>query len=263
MTNHVLRRGRLTPPVKAEPLELINKEKSILSVKGEKIIIAALLLILATEIGKAVWPMAVTDSESADAIRNFIAQKSSPKNMLIDAVSLFGSFLLTMSLIVTGIRHLRSKWTSIKGIAFTIIGLAILLYHIAEIESYKSIWKTLDDIKRPNLELVKFKAEQENLPLKSKSMLSRMYAHEKYLHEGKNMEYISESGETKRFTPTSDDVKFRNVQNYARKIWNYNNKRLPKLLQWWVAVGSISLVLGVITPIRKAAPNTRLDHDRA
>jgi len=232
-------------------------EKANLRVSGEKIIIAALLMILAAEIGKAVWPMAATDSESADAIRMFLAQKSSLKYKLIDSVNLFGFFLLTMSLIATGIRRVRSKWTSIKGIALTIIGLGILLYHVAEIESYKSIGKSLDEIARPNFELLKFRAEQENLPLKARSMLSRMYASDKFLHEGKVVEYISETGVSKKYEPTADDVKFRNVQSNAREIWDYNNKLLPKLYQLWVAVGVISLALGVFSPIRKAPPNMR------
>lgn len=238
-------------------------EKANLKIREERIIIAALLMILAAEIGKAVWPIAATNSESADAIRNYFAEKSSIKHMLIDSIDLFGLFLLTMSLIVTGILRLRSKWTNIKGMALTIIGLVILLYHVAEIESYRSIGKTLDNLKRPNFELIKFRAEQENLPLKARSMLTRMYAHDKYLYEGKIVEYVSDSGGTKKYEPTADDVKFRNVQNNSREIWDYNNKRLPKLLQWWIAIGFISLVLGVITPIRKPAPNMRSDRDRA
>lgn len=234
-------------------------KKANLRVSGEKIIIAALLMILAAEIGKTVWPMAASNSESADAIRNFLAQKSSLKYKLIDSANLYGFFLLTMSLIATGIRRVRKKWTNIKGITLTIIGIGIFLYHVAEIESYKSIGKSLDEVARPNFEVMKFRAEQENLPLKARSMMSRMYASDKFLHEGKVVEYISEAGVSKKYEPTADDIKFRNVQNNAREIWDYNNRLLPKLYQLWVAVGVISLALGVFSPIRKEAPNTRLD----
>jgi len=238
-------------------------EKALLRMRGEKIIIAALLMILAAEVGKAVWPMTAIDSESADAIRNFIAQKNSPKNMLIDALDLFGFFLLTISLITTGLRCVRGKWKSIKGIALTIIGLGIFVYHIAEIQFYKSIGTGLDDIKRPNYEIAKSRVEQENLPLNVRSKISKVYAQDKYLHDGKIVDYISETGERKFFEPTANDIKLRNAQNNAREIWAYNNRKLPKLFQWWVAVGIISLVLGVFTPIRKVAPNSRSDHDRA
>lgn len=232
-------------------------------VRGERIIIAALVMILAAEIGKAFWPMSATDSESADAIRNYIAQKSSPVNMLIDKVELYSYFLLTMSLIATGMRCLRTKWSSIKGILLTIIGLGICLFHLAEIEAYKRIGKTLDDIRPPNYEIIKFRVEQENLPLIAKSKWSKMYAHNKYLYEGKQVEFYSETGDSKIYEPTPDDNKFRNATNNAREIWDYNNRWLPTLFKWWIAVGLVGLALGVFTPITKAVPNTRSDYDRA
>jgi hypothetical protein len=244
-------------------MESTRMEMRILRIRGERIIIAALIVILAAEVSKTIWPLATTDSETANAVRNFIAQKNSPKNMLIDALDLYGYFLLTISLIATGIRCLRKKWTSIKGIAMVLIGLCLCLYHLAEIEIYKSIGKGLDDIKRPNFEIIKFRAEQESLPLNTRSKLSKMYAHEKYLHEGKIVEYTSETGESKAYEPTNDDIKFRNVANNAREIWDINNRRLPRLFQWWVAVGIVGFVFGIFTPIRKVAPNTRSDHDRA
>jgi len=243
-------------------MESTKMEMGIFRVRGERIIIAALIMILAAEFGKTIWPLAATDSESANAIRNYIAQKSSPKNMLVDALDLFGYFLLTISLIATGIRCLRKKWTSIKGIAMVLIGLWLCLYHLAEIEAYKSMGKGLYDIKRPNFEIIKFRVEQENIPLNTRSRWSKMYAHEKYLHEGKIVGYTSETGESKNYEPTNDDIKFRNVANNAREIWDINNRKLPRLFQWWIAAGIVSLVLG-FTPIRKAAPNTRSDHDRA
>lgn len=232
-------------------------------VRGERIIIAALVMILAAKIGKAFWPIATTDPESADAIRNYVAQKSSLGNMLIDKVELYGYFLLTLSLIATGLRCVRNKWSSIKGILLTIFGLGICLYHLAEIEAYKRIGKTLDDIRPPNYEIIKFRVEQENMPLIAKSKLSKMYAHNKYLYEGQRVEFYSETGESKIYEPTPDDNKFRNATNNAREIWAYNNQWLPALFKWWVAVGLVGLALGIFTPITKAAPNTRSDHDRA
>lgn len=172
-------------------MESTRMKMRFFRIRGERIIIAALIMILAAEFGKTIWPLATTDSESANAVRNFIAQKNSPKNMLIDALGLYGYFLLTISLIATGIRCLRKKWTSIKGIAMVLIGLCLCLYHLAEIETYKSIGKGLDDIKQPNLEIIKFRAEQENLPINTRSKLSKMYAHDKYLHEGKIVKYTS------------------------------------------------------------------------
>lgn len=232
-------------------------------VRGERVIIAALAMILAVEIGKAVWPMTATDSESADAIRNYIAQKSSPVNMLIDKMDLYSYFLLTMSLIATGIRCLRNKWSSIKGILLTIIGLGICLFHLAEIEAYKRIGKTFDDIRPPTYEIIKFRVEQENMPLIAKSKWSKMYAHDKYLYEGKKVEFYSETGERKIYEPTPNDNKFRNVMNNSREIWDFNNRSLPTLFKWWIAIGLADLALGVFTPITKAVPNTRSDHDRA
>jgi len=234
-------------------MKAINMIKAILRIRGEKIIIVALIMILAAEIGKNLWPAAAIDSESADAIRNYITQKNSAKSLFIDSVGLYGFFLLTISLISTGIRRVRCKWTNIKGIALVILGLGVLCYHIVEIKSYMAIGKTLDDINTPNYKYIKLKLEQRNLSLKVRSKLSQMYARDKYRHEGKIVECISETGGSSRYEPTVDDIKSRNLQNNAKEIWDYNNRRLPRLLYWWVAIGILGVILGVFAPVRKAA----------
>jgi len=226
--------------------------KAILRIRGEKIIIVALIMILAAEIGQTVWPMAELDFGSADAVRNYIAQKNSAKNLLIDSISLYGFFLLTISLISTGIRQVRCKLTNIKGITLVILGLGVLCFHIFEIKSYMAIGKTLDVLRPPNLERIKFMSEQQNIPLNKRSKMSKMYAHDKYIHESKIVEYISETGVSNKYVPTAEDIKFRNLQNNAKEIWAYNNRRLPSLLYWWGATGIAGILLGVFTPIRKA-----------
>ncbi len=228
-------------------------EKAALRIRGEKIIIAALLMILAAEIGKTLWPMAEFDSESVYAVRNYIAQKNSAKSLFIDSLSLYGFFLLTISLISTGIRRVRCKWTNIKGMALILIGLGVLCFHIVEIESYKAIGKGLDALKPPNLERVKLMVERQDIPLNKRSKLSKMYARDKYMHEGKIVEYITETGVSNKYEPTTADIKLRNLQNNAKEIWAYNNRWLPRLLYWWAAVGIAGVILGVFTPIRKTA----------
>jgi hypothetical protein len=232
-------------------MDLLKMKKVSLGLRGEKIIIVSLLMILASEIGKVIWPMAATDSESANAIKQYLLEKNSLKNILIDKVELYGYFLLTMSLLASGIRCLRNKWSSVKGILLTIVGLAICLFHLAQIEAYKEIGRTLDAIRPPNYEIIKFRVEQENLPLVARSKWSKMYAKDKYLHEGKEVEYYSESGESKIYEPTADDIKFRDVTKNAKDIWACNNQSLPTLFKWWVAVGLVSFALGVFTPIAK------------
>jgi len=231
-------------------MKAINMIKAILRIRGEKIIIVALIMILAAEIGQTVWPMAAIDSESADAIRNYITQKNSAKSLFIDSVGLYGFFLLTISLISTGIRRVRCKWTSIKGIALIIIGLVVICFHIVEIKTYMSIGKTLDSLKPPNMERIKLVLKQQNLPLNKRSKLSKMYARDKYMQEGKIVEYISETGVISRYEPTADDIKSINLQNNVREIWAYNNRLLPRLLYWWVAIGILGVILGVFTPVK-------------
>lgn len=232
-------------------------KRTFSKIRGERIIIAALMMILTAEFFKTIWPLDALDFETTNAGHKFIAQSNSIQNTLISLLGLSGIYLLVISLISTGIRLLRNKWLNLKGIAMTMIGLLICLYNLLSIQAHMKIGKGLDNISRPNYEIIKFRLEQEklNLPLKARSKFTKMYASDKYIHEGKIVSYLSESGEIKSYEPTNKEIKTRNSINNAREIWDYNNKTLPILLNMWIAVSIVSLVLGAFTPIRRATPN--------
>jgi hypothetical protein len=244
-------------------MELTKMKMKFPKLRGERLVIVALVMILVAELISNFWSLEYPGANTANSVQKFIAQKSSFQNVLVDRLELFGYSLLVISLISTGIRQIRNKWTSFKGIAMTIIGVCFCLYHLLSIQAYTKIGKTLDELPRPNFEIMKSQLNNEKLPLKTKVKLSKMYAHDKFFHEGIIVEYLSDSGEMNRYVPTKEDLEFRKVQSDAREIWAYNNKRLPIVFRWWVAVAVTSLLLGVLTPIRMTAPNQGSDHERA
>jgi len=244
-------------------MELTKMKMKFPKLRGERLVIVALLMILAAELISNIWPLEYPGANSANSVQKFIAQKSSFQNVLVDRLELFGYFLLVISLISTGIREIRNKWKSFKGITMTIIGVCFCLYHLISIQAYTKIGKTLDELPKPNFEILKSQLNNEKLPLKTKVKLSKMYAHDKFFNEGIIVEYLSDNGEMNRYVPTKEDLEFRKVQSDARDIWDYNNKRLPIVFRLWVAVAVISLLLGVFTPIRMTAPNQGPDRDRA
>lgn len=71
--------------------------------RGERLIIAALLMILIAECIATFWQL--------EKMRGILET--------------FGFLLLIISLITTGVRATRTKWPSYKGITMTVIGLGL------------------------------------------------------------------------------------------------------------------------------------------
>jgi len=221
--------------------------------RGERVIIVALLMILIAECITTLWHL-----EKLGADEKFHLQK-----YLTDLLNSFGYLLLIVSLIITGIRTMRKKWPSYKGIAMTVIGLCMCAIPLLSIQMYKKIGKNLDELPKPNFEMMKSKLDKGDLPLKSKIFLSKMYAHDKYLYEGVIVDYLSDSDVMTRYVPTKEDIELKKLKTETKEIWDYNNKRLHKVFWEWIAVIVIILLLGVLTPIQKTPPNQRSDHERA
>lgn len=214
-------------------------------IRGERFVIAALLMILVAEVFSTFWHLEKLRADDKFHMQCYLAE----------SLELLGFFLLVISLISSGIRKLRVEWKSLKGISMTIIGIGFCLFQLFTIHSYQQIGMTLEELPKPNFEMMKSKLENGNLPLKSRTVLSRMYAHDKFLYEDQIVSYIADNGEKVLYVPTKQDLEFKKLKADVRRIWARNNQNLPVLFRWWIAVAVISLCLGIFTPIKKTAHN--------
>ena len=87
--------------------------------RGERVIIAALLMILIADCITTFWQL-----EKLGADEKYHLQK-----YLAELLNSFGYLLLIVSLIITGIRTMRKKWPSYKGIAMTVLVCACVRSH--------------------------------------------------------------------------------------------------------------------------------------
>ncbi|MCM0082225.1 hypothetical protein L4X63_11550 [Geomonas sp. Red32] len=217
-------------------------------VRGERLIIAALAMILVAE--------AITTFCHLDDGKVHFGGSS------VESLSLFGSFLLIVSLITTGIRKMRRDWPSYSGITMLLIGLLLCAIPLYSINMYKNISKNIEDISKPHFYKMESIMKEADLPLDKRIKLSQIYAKDKYFYEGVIVSYLTDNGKEARFVPTKEDVELRNLKNSTLQSIKNVNKSIPSVTFTWIAIPVISGLLGALTPIRNGKTNTRSDQDR-
>ena len=123
----------------------------------------------------------------------------------------------------------------------------------------KSVHELLQ--KKPNNWMETMMAKSD-LPLKSKRLLSKMLAKDKYLYKGVTSNYITENGEQACYTPTKEDIELRNNRVALEQSWQYFERNRPIIFGIWTGVAAASLLVGALSPIQKATPSQRSNHDR-
>ncbi len=222
-------------------------------VRGERLIIAALAMIL---IAEAITTFCHLEKPGVDGKFHLLVS-------FVDSISWLGSFLLIVSLITTGIRKMRRSWPSFLGVAMLLIGLCLCAIPLLSVQMYKKISKNIEELPKPHFDKMEAIMKKADLPLDKRIKLSKMYAHDKYLYEGMTVNYITDSGKEARFVPTKEDIEFRNLKTSTMQGLKAISKSIPIITLTWIALPVISVLLGALTPIQKGIPNTRSDHDRA
>ena len=245
-------------PVKAEPrwvnkMELKKMRIIFPKISGERLIIVSLAMILIAQAITAFWSL-----EKAGADGRFQLQI-----YLSNSLQMVGSLLLIVSLITTGIRKMRRTWPSFMGLAMLLVGLCMCAIPLLSVQMYKKVGRNLEEIQRPNFDKMEAMMKKRDLPAESRIKLSKMYARDKYLYEGAIVSYLTEAGEQTRYVPTKEDIEFKNLKSTTTQQWQEIGKGLPIVFWSWAGIAVISLLVGVLSPIKKATPNTRSDHDRA
>jgi hypothetical protein len=234
-------------------MELKNMSIKYPKVRGERLIIVALAMILIAEMITTFWHLEKVGADGRFQIQIFLS----------NSFQMLGSLLLIVSLITTGIRKMRRTWPSFMGITMLIAGLCLCAIPLLSVQMYKKIGRNLEEIQRPHFDKMEAMMKRSDLPAVSRIKLSKMYARDKYLHEGAIVSYLTEAGEQTRYVPTKEDIKFKNLKSTTTQKWQEIGKGLPIVFWTWAGIVVISLLVGVLSPIKKTTPNTRSDHDRA
>lgn len=210
-------------------------------VSGERLIIVALAMILIAEAITTFWNL-----EKVGADRRFQLQI-----FLSNSLQTVGSLLLIVSLITTGIRKMRRTWPSFMGIAMLLVGLCLCAIPLLSVQMYKKVGRNLEEIQRPNFDKMEAMMKKNDLPAVSRIKLSKMYARDKYLYEGAIVSYLTETGEQTLYVPTKEDIEFKNLKSTTTQQWQEIGKGLPIVFWTWAGIAVISLLVGVLSPIKK------------
>lgn len=223
------------------------------TVRGERLIIAALAMILVAEGITTIWHLDKVGADGRFQLQIFLS----------NSLQMLGSLLLIVSLITTGIRKNRHKWPSFVGIAMLLVGLCLCAIPLLSVQMYKKVGKNLEEIQKPNFDKMEAMMKKSDLPLKSRIKLSEMYARDKYLYEGVMVSYLTEAGEQTRYVPTKEDIEFKKLKTTTIQQWKNIGNGLPIVFWTWTGIAAISLLVGALSPIQKKTPNTGIDADAA
>lgn len=221
-------------------------------VRGERLIIIALSMILLAEVVSTIWNL-----ESAGADRRFQLQF-----FLSNSLQNVGFLLLIVSLITTAIRKMRREGLSFTGIAMLLVGLVLCAIPLLSVQMYREIDKSFDENRRPNFLKMENMMKKGDLPDKARCLLSKMYAQDKYLYDGVIVTYLTEDGKEIKYVPTKEDIEFNNLNSVTTQRWQKIAEGLPAFFWSWVGITVLSLMVGVLSPIR-TTPSTGSKHGRA
>lgn len=161
--------------------------------------------------------------------------------------------ILTISLIMIGIRLLRQRLQPVKGIIFLAAGSGISLFIL--IASYW-IMSIDPSLAKSNTHIIKQNLESHEYDLKLKSKISKLYASNVYQNDGEIVNYLTETGEPIQYRPTIEDVELRNsVRRMDGTIKAAQGLARP-IFYCWLAITMLSVTAGLFTKISRNAPAT-------
>jgi hypothetical protein len=223
----------------------------LLSRKSEWFIFAGFAMIIIAAVAEGFLPKVAVNVTTLTDWRKYVEMRNAWKYVLVGQIDWLGRVILAASLVIIGMRLLRIKLQRLKAVLFLVAGLGICAFTLAT--SY-FVMSFDYSIPKPNPELLRQNIENHNYDAKLKSKLSKMYASDKYKHEGITIEYFNETGEKVLYQPSKEDLEFREQDLLVNEIWTDNRKRSLPNFYCWVGITIISILLGFFTPIRKDHP---------
>lgn len=219
--------------------------------KGEWFIVAGILMVVIASIVAIFGTIPEPTTSYFEAWEGYKAQKQALHFKLFEFFEGLGFLIIVFSSITTGIRSIRRRGISVKSIVLIMVGLSICLFNFYTLYISYGIGKSIDAVLKPKLEIMQQAINKPDLPLSSKSKLSKQYARDRYLYEGIKEQYFSETGKALLYEPTKEDLEFRDNKLRAKQMWDDNKKTLPFKLSYWIVVTISGCLLGLLTPIQK------------
>ena len=162
-------------------------------------------------------------------------------------LSAFGAAMAVTVAIIFGFRAIRYYGFTKKRLVAPIIGIlgALMFSSMGFISSY-----VINDMLEMHFS-IKTKMENilsdESVSLARRSLTSRMYASHQYIEKGKAIEYFTEEGLKKLFSPTQDDIEMFNEFGRIRVM----KMNLLYSGYAWLGLLFVSLLLAFFTPVTK------------
>lgn len=175
------------------------------------------------------------------------------KGQLADNFEMYGLTLALATMIVAGSRAIRRNGFSFKRILVPLIGVGGCLLLAVECYSIHKVLASSDfsEQDKKSLRILESKLTDTDMPLEKKSKWSKLYAQMKFNHEGIKTNYIDPTGKRVDFEPTTKDIEDRNVQIKLKQISQWGKEYPYKAAISWMAVGIVSLLFGLFTPIKR------------
>lgn len=186
----------------------------------------------------------------------------SPLSTLILVISFLGQLGLMaalLSMIATGTRGIRrvglkswwSLWALLGMAPFIAIAIAILSFSML-VNSEKPFLNSV--ARKDNLQVLEKKIEEmkaKKADPKLISKISKIYASEAYLYEGKIVEYIDENGSLSKYQPTEQEIQQRrDWKDMPQKIEEAQKSRFFEVGILF-AIPLLTVAASILIPMKK------------
>lgn len=163
-------------------------------------------------------------------------------------------FVATISsMIIFGIRSIRFYGKKIKRFVIPLIGVFICatlsFVGFYSSSTFAELQSALDNSKA--LQKIEQAMNKDQLSVQKESTMSKVYASTYYNKHGKQIKYLTSSENYILFEPSEEDKEFR----VARHLIEWKKKSMYNSMYFWLIALSLSLLLGLLTPVGKTNPS--------
>ncbi len=161
-----------------------------------------------------------------------------------------GAILAAATIIISGLRSIRSRGGSRRRVAMVLAGMGICLVFLA-LNSVAAIQmgnmlKSYDFSKM--IGLLEFKLKQDNLSMENRLFLMRKLAESRYLQSGERMLILTEDNESKIYMPTETITAFKKDVDFSRQMYGLIRQWSSGLIYVWIGVLLLSTLGGAVLP---------------
>lgn len=161
-----------------------------------------------------------------------------------------GAILAAATIIVSGIRSIRSQGSNRRRVAVVLAGMGICIFFlalnsVANVQISKII-KSYDFSKM--IALIEYKLRQDSLPKTKRTILMRKLAESRYLQSGERIVILTEDQEKEVFSPSEEMLRFKKNVDLSRQLYGLIKQWSHFSTHVWIAVLVLSTIAGALIP---------------